>query len=242
MASTFITGNHGPRTNPVLLFHHRLATAALTLIFAATLCAGEVIDRLVEVVDQHPILQSELDDQVRYESLMEGRPLEKVTVGDRRNSLTRLTDQWLIRRQMDLEKFNGAGPEEIAHAVKEARAQIPGAAADAGWNRLLASYGLTSDDITAHIATQIDTLRFIDLRFRPTVKIDAASINEYYQLNVVAPAKKNGTQTTPLPKVSASIEKILTEKQIDTMLAAWLQSLRLQSRVELVETAPRGRP
>ncbi len=241
MMTSFTAGN-GARSNKTRPIHYRFAAAAFTVIFAATLCAGEVIDRLVEVVDQHPILQSELDDQVRYESLMEGRPLDKVTVGDRQNSLTRLTDQWLIRRQMDLEKFSGAGPEAIASAVKEARAQIPGAAADAGWNRLLAGYGLTSDDITAHIATQIDTLRFIDLRFRPTVKIDAASVNEYYQLNVVALAKKNGNQPPPLPKVSASIEKILTEKQIDTMLASWLQSLRLQSRVELVESTPRGRP
>lgn len=212
---------------------------AVATIFAiatgrGTVHAGEVIDRLVEVVDTHPILQSELEDQIRYESLMEGRTLDKVTPGDRQNSLARLTDQWLIRRQMDVEKFHGASAEEIAGAIKKVRAQMPGAASEADWDRLLASYGLSGEDIAVHVATQMDTLRFIDLRFRPTVKIDPSSIVDYYQQNVVAPAAKKGVSAPSLPKVSADIEKILVEKQIDTMLAAWLQSLRLQSRVEMV--------
>ena len=214
------------------------AGAALFVLFMATgpaiLHAGEVIDRLVEVVDMHPILQSELEDQIRYEALMEGRPLEQVTRGARQASLARLTDQWLIRRQMDLEKFNGAGAPEISGAVQKARAQIPGATSDAEWSRLLARYGLSAEDITAHVATQIDTLRFIDLRFRPTVKIEASSIAEYYRQNVVAAAAQKGLPAPPLQKVSSEIEKILVEKQIDTMLAAWLQSLRLLSRVEVV--------
>lgn len=215
----------------------QFVAVAAVFIMATTagyLHAGEVIDRLVEVVDTHPILQSELEDQIRYESLMEGRPLNKVTRGDRQNSLSRLTDQWLIRRQMDVEKFHGASTEEIARAVQKARAQIPGGASDAEWNGLLARYGLSAEDIAAHVATQIDTLRFIDLRFRPTVKIEAANIAEYYQQNVVAPAATKGALAPPLQKVSGDIEKILVEKQIDSMLAAWLQSLRLQSRVEVV--------
>jgi parvulin-like peptidyl-prolyl isomerase len=69
----------------------------LTLLAGATQAgAGEIIDRIVAVVNRGVVLQSDLDIAVRYQALLEGRSLKSITDQDLRSTLDRLIDQQLL--------------------------------------------------------------------------------------------------------------------------------------------------
>ncbi len=99
--------------------------------------AGEVIDRIVATVNGHIILQSDWDEALCYEALLNGRALNQFTDDDRRAVLDRLIDQELLGEQMKSASFQHASEPEAAARVAEARKQYPEAATDEGWQAVL---------------------------------------------------------------------------------------------------------
>src|SRR6266478_5947326 len=92
---------------------HRAAIFGLLLSAATLLRAGEVLDRIIVTVNGHPILRSDWQDEVRYESFAAGRSLQNVTPQDRKGALDRLIDQELLREQMNPAESNPTPPEEV---------------------------------------------------------------------------------------------------------------------------------
>src|SRR5262249_57830353 len=79
---------------------------ALILLLAGgvpRLMAGEVVDRVVAVVDGYPILATEWDDAVRYECFLNRCAPNGLTVADRKATLQRMIDQRLIEQEMKSE-------------------------------------------------------------------------------------------------------------------------------------------
>ena len=96
---------------------HRLSIFACTVAFLAmafSTGAGEVIDRIVATVNGHVILQSDWEDSLRYEAFSSGRPLDRLTVNDRKAALDRLIDQELLREQLRSSDAAHASAQEVA--------------------------------------------------------------------------------------------------------------------------------
>src|SRR5690349_1227649 len=91
----------------------RWLIAALLVLSMPLLRAGEVLDRLVATVNGHALLQSDWDDEIRYECLMSGRPLRDVTAEERKATLDRLIDQELLREQMRSPDFKPVTSAEV---------------------------------------------------------------------------------------------------------------------------------
>src|ERR1700730_19175020 len=91
-----------------------------TLVFLTTITAsaGEVIDRIVSTVNGHIILLSDWEDSLRYEAFSSGRPLDRMTVDDRKSALDHLIDQELVRAQ--LTDQDGLPPSLEDHAPRGA--------------------------------------------------------------------------------------------------------------------------
>jgi len=66
---------------------------ALTVFCVQLARAGEVIDRIVATVNGRIVLESDWDDALCYEALLNGRPLSQFTSDERRAVLDRLIDQ-----------------------------------------------------------------------------------------------------------------------------------------------------
>ena len=88
--------------------------------------AGQVIDRIVATVNGHIILQSDWDEALCYEALLNGRSLNQFTDDDRRAVLDRLIDQELLGEQMKSASFQHASQSEAAARVAEARKAVSG--------------------------------------------------------------------------------------------------------------------
>jgi peptidyl-prolyl cis-trans isomerase SurA len=205
--------------------------------------AGEVIDRIVATVNGHVILQSDWDEALCYESLLNGRAPGQFSDDERRAVLDRLIDQELLRGQMKSAEFQPTTEAEAAARLAEARKQYPEAVTDAGWQTILAKFHLTEKDLQTHVRQQIDLMRLVDAHLRPTVQIDSKSIEAYYRDKFVPQLKQSGAGDVPLADVSAKIRELLTEEKVSELLVSWLQSLRSEGNVHIpgaIESPPEG--
>jgi hypothetical protein len=202
------------------------------LAVAASLAAtGEVIERVVATVNGQPILQSDWDEEFRYEAFMNRKPLESLTVQDRKQALDRVIDQELLRQQIKGSEFEEASAQEPRDRIAELRKQFPEVKDDAGWKTKLEQYGMTEQDLTRHIALQLQLTRLITARLRPNVHIDSSSIETYYREKLLPQLRQSGVKNVPLVEVSPKIEELLAQQRVNELLAGWLHDLRAQSEI-----------
>jgi peptidyl-prolyl cis-trans isomerase SurA len=211
--------------------------AILTLMVSAVVPssarAGDVIDRIVATVNGHIILQSDWDEALSYESLLNGRPLSQFTEDDRRAVLDRLIDQELLGEQMKSAFFQHASESEAAARLAEARKQYPEAATAEGWQAVLARFELSEKNLLAHVQQQIDLMRLVDARLRPAVQIDSKTIEAYYREKFIPQLKPAAAGENPPAEVAAKIRELLTEEKVNELMVSWLQSLRSESKVSI---------
>ncbi|HZD93545.1 MAG TPA: hypothetical protein VE133_04780 [Candidatus Sulfotelmatobacter sp.] len=215
----------------------RLQFAAILLL--AGLLQAQVVDRMVAVVNKRVILESELDQAMRVEFLLQGKSMVTLTQADRVTTLDRLIERSLLDQQIINPAMLDPTPEELAAKVKEMREGIFGPAGgnDAQWKALLASYELAQPDLEEQLTSQVRILRFIDLRFRGLVRVDKNDVETYYQEKFLPEIRKRNAPEPRLAEVSARIEQILVEQRIDGLLNNWLKTLRAQAHIEKMLSA-----
>jgi hypothetical protein len=197
----------------------------------APLLRAETIDRIVATVNGLPVMESELAEQLRFEQFLAGKPPQIVPVAEQRAALERLVDQILLQNQMDTAKFSEPLPDEVNQRLQEVRAQL--AADNGSWPQLLSHYGLSEEDISEHIALQLRTLHFVEVRFRPAIRIDSHAVETYYREQLLPKMKAAGTDPVPLKQAQAQIQEILVQQQMNELLENWLKVLRLQTDIRL---------
>jgi peptidyl-prolyl cis-trans isomerase SurA len=221
-----------------------IAVAGLAVLLATFLvlpvARAEVIDRIVATVNGHIILQSDWDEALCYEALLNGRTVGQFTDDERRAVLDRLIDQELLGEQMKSAFFQHASEAEATGRVADARKQYPEAATAEGWQSLLAKFRLTEKELVTHVQQQIDLMRLVDARLRPAVQIDSKSIEAYYRDKFVPQLKESGASEVALADVSGKIRELLTQEKVSELLVSWLQTLRSEGKVSVPGSAAEG--
>jgi peptidyl-prolyl cis-trans isomerase SurA len=217
----------------------KTAQRVLLVVLAAVAVGwcGEVIDRIAATVNGAIILDSDVEDAVRFAALCERRPLESITPEESKAALERLIDRELLHQQMGQGRFRGR-QNELPERIAEIRKLYPEAASEAGWEAVLARHGMTKAELEEQVAQQLQLLRFIDVRLRPSVHIERPTIEAYYRDRYLPELRKAGaTQDVPFAQVAAKIEEILVQQQVDELLNNWLRNLREQSAIRLEQPA-----
>jgi hypothetical protein len=207
-----------------------LIIVAMLSMLPLVLAASDVIEQIVARVNGNVVLQSDWEDEIGFEAFSQGRTLESVTLDQRKAALDRLIDRDLLREQMP-EADLTVSHDEVAARVAEIRAQYPQAADAEAWHTLLGSYRLTQDDLEGRVSEEHTLLRLVDSRLRPSVRIDQASIESYYNQELVPQLKQQGAKEISLAEVSPKIKDLLTERKVNELLTAWLQNLRSGSQI-----------
>ena len=209
------------------------STFIIAMACLATLqVRAEVIDRVVATVNGHPILQSDVDETVRYEALLQDKPLSAISSAQSEATLQRLVDQELIRQQMG-EMPVDVDSEAMQSKIADIRAQH--GATPQQWQEHLKAYGLTEQEFTQRLENQLRTMTFVDHRLRPSIVIDRSAVETYYRNTFLPELHKRGTQQDPpLADVQSQIREVLTQQRIDETLTVWLRNLRQQSRVRIL--------
>jgi peptidyl-prolyl cis-trans isomerase SurA len=210
------------------------------LIGSLPLFAGDIVDRIVATVNGHIILQSDWEDALRFEAFTSNRSMGQLTAEDRKASLDRLIDQELLREQMRSADFLHATTEEVSTRVAEIRKQYSLADNEQGWTAALNRYSLTEDELRSRISSELDALRLVDARLRPSVNIDSKSIESYYNQELLPQLRQSGAKDVALTDVSPKIKELLTEQKVNELLLAWLQTLRAGSNIRTEAASSAG--
>jgi len=206
--------------------------------FILPACATDIVDRIVATVNGHIILQSDWEDEIRYEAFINGHILSTLTPATRKASLDRLIDQELLREQIRGVDSPNADFEEVRKRVLEIRQQYPGKESEQEWHSLLEQYGLTQGGLERRIRTEIDLTRLVDARLRPTVTVDAKSIESYYDQELLPQLRQTGATDVSLAEVTPKIKEVLTQERMNQLLTAWLKDLRAGSEIHLEGFSP----
>jgi peptidyl-prolyl cis-trans isomerase SurA len=210
---------------------HRAAILGLFLLAGPVLHAGEVLDRIVATVNGHVILQSDWQDEVRYECFVGGRTLESVTPQDRKGGLDRLIDQELLREQMGSAEFEPVSPEEVGKQIEAVKSDYARDHGAQSWSVALIRYRLTEADIKNHIVLELSQLRLVDAHLRPSIQVDAPAVAAYYRDHLTPQA--GGGQQVSLQEATPKIRELLTQQKMNQLLSSWLESLHSQAQVRM---------
>ncbi|HEY7095753.1 MAG TPA: SurA N-terminal domain-containing protein [Terriglobales bacterium] len=209
-----------------------IAIAILSAMLSALPAhAGEILDRIVASVNRHVILQSDWEDALCFEAFIAARRLDELTATDRKAALDRLIDQELLREQMQASDFQHASDADVGARIREIRNQYPDAQNDEGWQRALSQHGLSERELKERLALELDLLRLVDARLRPTVQIDAKEIESYYNRELLPQLRQTGARETTLAEVTPKIKELLVQQKVNQLLASWLENLRAGSEI-----------
>ncbi|MGA9671209.1 MAG: peptidylprolyl isomerase [Terracidiphilus sp.] len=200
-----------------------------------------VLDRVVAVVNNHAILSSDLDDEIRLSVLDPGRG--GLGVLTRRRALEQLVARALIQQQIRQEDEQSSNPSnaEVQARLEEIRRELPACvrqncASDAGWKAFLTAHELTPERVESYLRYRLEILRFIERRFRQGIQISPLEIETYYH-DTLLPQYAPGETVPTLDKVSQRIQEILLQQHVNAMFDDWLQNLRKQGDVEVLDPA-----
>jgi len=107
-------------------------------------------------------------------------------------------------------------------------------AMEAGWKAFLESNGLTEKQVGDYLRERLRILGFIESRFRQGIRIPQEEIEAYYR-NSLLPQYGAGVAAPKLADVAPRIEEILLQQQVNAMFGAWLENLRKQGEVEILD-------
>ena len=201
----------------------------MSLALANTAAGGQVIDRVVANVNGHVVLQSDWEQEVAFEAISNARDPDSFTSAERNAALDRLIDQELLREQV--RPSQPLPTERIAASVARVRKLYTDCASDEGWRARLQRYGLSPASIEKHLGDQIELMKLVEDRLRPSIQIDQHAVESYYQEQLLPEMKRTGNRMTPLTEVFGRIKDLLAEKKMNELLSGWLASLRSESHI-----------
>lgn len=204
------------------------------LLIAALLVPlrAEVIDRIAITVGQQVITELQLDEELRVIAFLNHQPIVR-DMNTRRATASRLVEQFLLRREMELRHFPVPSAAEIGKYFEKVRGSFP-AAAD--FEASLRQYELTEAILKEHLAVQLATLQFIDFRFRLDVEFSSTDIENYYQSEISKwKTEHPGAPPPTLAESRESIRNALAAERTDMALDAWLKERRKQVSIAYLD-------
>jgi len=202
---------------------------ALSTALAGVSNAGSIVDRVVRSVNGHVVLQSDWEQEIAFEALLNGRQPDSFTAAERNAALDRLIDQELLREQV--RPGQPAPSSEIAARVAEVRKLQPDCSTETGWHATLQRYGLTQSALEKRLSDEVQLMKLVEDRLRPSIQIDQKAVESYYHDQLLPEITKAGGSAKPLTEMYGRIKTLLAEKKMNELLSGWLASLRSGSNI-----------
>jgi len=204
---------------------------------AAGIGTRVALDRVVAVVNEDLILESDLDAETRMVAF---QPLGEQTLVSREELIERLIDRTLILQQLRMQPQTAITDAEVDAELKVLRKNIPecvpyDCVTDAGWEKFVAAQGFTVAELRERWRQRMEVLRFVEARFRMGIRFSQAETDAYYTTTLI-PAYSVEKATPPAEAAIADrIQEVLLQQQVNKLLDDWLTSLRAQGSVRIVK-------
>ncbi len=199
------------------------------------------LDHVVAVVGEQAILQSDVEDEIRFTQMESGSTAPQDDMPA--SALSRLIDRALIDRERALQPVATAITEQQVQAsIASLQKNLPACAhtdcaSATGWAAVLRAHGFTPQQVESRMRERLETLQFIDWRFGSTIRISRSEEKQYYESTLLPQFAHNKIAAPSLAKISGQIHEILLQQKISVMLGDWLKSLRAEGEVHIVDSA-----
>ncbi|MBW4027212.1 MAG: peptidylprolyl isomerase [Acidobacteria bacterium] len=193
-----------------------------------------VLDSVIAIINGSVLLQSDVDEEMRFAALLPPGPNTAPAAGQR------LISRVLILQEMKAQQQPvTVGDADVQKSLMELRRILPACAherciSDAGWKAFLAENHLTEAEVQTHWRQRLAILQYIDLRFRAGIRIDRSEVVDYYQKTLVPEFQKVHEQAPPVASLAPRIREVLLQEKVNLLLRDWLQSLRDQGSVQIL--------
>jgi SurA N-terminal domain len=217
---------HDLRAQSILLLILIALFPAVASPAAAQAPAPVLQDKVLAVVDEDPILKSDLDRVIKL-------GLEQPQAGEngeafRRRVLNDLIEERLRFHEMDRFGFQQVPVDEIEREVAKIRASFPD---EAAFQKALKEVGLDGKKLGQLVARQLLVLTYVDERLGPRVFVSLEDINRYYRDVLTPEMQRHGKPVPPVEDVREDIREVLKQQRLTQEIATWTQELRTRADV-----------
>jgi hypothetical protein len=195
----------------------------------ATLAAGQqidepeaaLVDRILAVVDEDPILDSDLDKAIGIGLIV---PEEGESENDyRRRVLDLLIDEKVRFHEIDLFGFSEIPVAEVDRQFDEIREQFED---DEAFAARLEEVGLDEQGLRQILARQLMVLIYVEERLGARVFVGLDEIQQYYNEVLVPELRERGQPIPPQQEVREEIRAVLREIRLNEEIERWTEDLR----------------
>ncbi|WP_158748049.1 peptidylprolyl isomerase [Acidobacterium sp. S8] len=201
-----------------------------------------VLDRVIALVNGDVLLESDVHEEMRLVVL---QPIIAPQGQNTKERAARrlITRNLMLRQMREQQQIKYAVTDDEVHkSLAELREDLPACKSakcttDEGWHAFLKANLLTEDEVEAYWRQRLEILKFINLRFGSSIRISRQDMQKYYQATIVPTFEKEKQKAPTLNSVAPRIQEILLQQQVNSMLHDWLENLREQGSVQILDPA-----
>ncbi len=190
--------------------------------------AGKTVlqDRVLAVVDEDPILASDVQRAIRLglEQPQQGEADERF----RKRVLDALIDQRLQFHEVDRFNFEQVPVDDIQKRVAEIHSRFPD---EAAFQKALKEVGIDLKGLRQLVARQLLVVTYVDERLGSRVFVGPDDVSRYYRDVLTPEMRKRGQQPPPLDDVREDIRETLKQQKMTQEMASWTRELRNKADV-----------
>ena len=206
-------------------FRRAYRVTIFVLMFAAFVSAQEVVDRIVARVDDDIILLSDVRDLARYQLLVDGKAQSDSEI------LDHLIDQWIVRNEAKAAFFSQPSDADVARSLNRLKRSF---SSPEEFQEREKAAGLTDEDVLRILKSQTFLSNYLDSRFRASIQVNDADIENYYKTRVVPRAESRGQAPPTMEAATPYIREVLVQHAINEQADRWLKESRNRVRVDIV--------
>ena len=215
----------------------RTALPLLAVVLAATAVARaqsgpetgtpELADRIVAVVNEDPILSSDLDRTIGLGLVA---PLDEETPeAFRRRVLDLLIEEKLRFQELDRYGFVQTPLAQVERQVAELEERLGGRQALA---ERLEALGVDRQGLRQLVARQLMVMIFVEERLGPRVFVESDEIEAYFREVLVPEMRAAGQEPPALDAVREQIRQVIKSQRLNEEIDRWTRELKREADVE----------
>lgn len=205
----------------------------IVLLTAAMAASAVIIDQIAIVIGNSIIKDSDIERDIRGTDFMNGVPLD-LSDAARKKAASRLIDQVLIRREIELGDYPDASWKQTDQQIQRLERQR--FKTQAAFDTALKRYGFNEVDLRTLVQWQLTILSFIDIRFKPAVLVTDEDVQKYYNQHAAELAREHPGKSS-LDDLREQIRQILTEEGVNKQFFAWLDQQRKNNKIQYLEAS-----
>ena len=174
----------------------------LSPLLLASVASGEVVERILAVVGDRPLMLSEV------------RLVQQLRGLERAPALEALIDEQLMFREASRLAPSVVSEEDEQRAYESLLQRIPNASV------------LPESDLRRVVRRQAAILKYVEYRFRPQVQVTDAAVRDAYEKEYASRADAPSFEAA-----APEIRRQLADRELDEKIEAWVKELRAGAEI-----------